>query len=170
MDRYWSTQPCIHPIALRYVLLLWALRTPQKFMKVGLALQLSYSETKLIGHHKDHYYNFCLWSRYPQDKSSWRSEWRFSFLFLSYRSSQVHLTGGTRQMARSWHIMDKSHYSRRKRWTTTPCHLPLIRRHPIRINHQGKPAVSYKWTSWVWEITSWSSKLQENCRSFLRNL
>ena len=27
---------------------------------------------------------------------------------------------------------------------------------------RGEPAISYKWTGWVWEITGWSSKLQEN--------
>ena len=26
----------------------------------------------------------------------------------------------------------------------------------------GEPAVSYKWTGWVWENTGWSSRLQEN--------
>ena len=31
-------------------------------------------------------------------------------------------------------------------------------------------AVSYKWTGWVWEITSRSSRLHENYRSFSRNL
>ena len=31
----------------------------------------------------------------------------------------------------------------------------------------GEPAVSYKWTGWVWEITGWSSRLlQENYRPF----
>ena len=29
-----------------------------------------------------------------------------------------------------------------------------------------EPAVSCRWTSWVWEITGWSSRLQENYRSF----
>ena len=33
-------------------------------------------------------------------------------------------------------------------------------------NSRGEPAVSYKWTGWVWEITSWSSRLQENYRPF----
>ena len=33
-------------------------------------------------------------------------------------------------------------------------------------NDRGEPAVSYKWTGWVWEITGWSSRLQENYRSF----
>ena len=33
-------------------------------------------------------------------------------------------------------------------------------------NDRGEPTVSYKWTSWVWKITGWSSKLQENYRSF----
>ena len=32
-----------------------------------------------------------------------------------------------------------------------------------------EPAVSYRWTHWVWEITGWSSRLQENDRSFQRN-
>ena len=40
----------------------------------------------------------------------------------------------------------------------------------ILSNDQGEPAVSYWWTGWVWEITSWSSKLQENHRSFKRSL
>ena len=31
---------------------------------------------------------------------------------------------------------------------------------------RGKPAVGYRWTGWVWEITSWSSRLEENYRSF----
>ena len=30
----------------------------------------------------------------------------------------------------------------------------------------GKPAISYIWTGWVWEITGWSSRLQENYWSF----
>ena len=37
-------------------------------------------------------------------------------------------------------------------------------------NDQGEPTVSYKWTGWVWEITGWRSRLQENYRSFYRNL
>ena len=35
---------------------------------------------------------------------------------------------------------------------------------------RGEPVVSYKWTGWVWELTGWSSRLQENYRSFQRNL
>ena len=35
-------------------------------------------------------------------------------------------------------------------------------------NDWGEPAVSYKWTGRVWEITGWSSKLQENYRSIQR--
>jgi len=38
------------------------------------------------------------------------------------------------------------------------------------INDRGEPAVSYRWTGWVWEITGWSSRLQEDCytnRNFL---
>ena len=27
---------------------------------------------------------------------------------------------------------------------------------------RGEPAVSYRWIGWVWEITGWSSRLQEN--------
>ena len=31
----------------------------------------------------------------------------------------------------------------------------------------GEPAVSYRWTGWVWEITTgWGSRLQENYQSF----
>jgi hypothetical protein len=30
----------------------------------------------------------------------------------------------------------------------------------------GEPAVSYRWTGWIWEITGWSSRLQENYPSF----
>ena len=33
-------------------------------------------------------------------------------------------------------------------------------------NEHEEPAVNYKWTGWVWEITSWSSRLQDNYRSF----
>ena len=29
-----------------------------------------------------------------------------------------------------------------------------------------EPAVSYRWTGWVWEKTCWSSRLQENYGSF----
>ena len=36
----------------------------------------------------------------------------------------------------------------------------------VMINDRGKPAVSYRWTGWVWEITGWSSRLQGNHRSF----
>ena len=32
-------------------------------------------------------------------------------------------------------------------------------------NDRGEPAVSYKWTGWVWGITGWSWRLQENYRS-----
>ena len=28
-------------------------------------------------------------------------------------------------------------------------------------NEQGEVAASYRWTSWVWEIASWGSNLQE---------
>jgi hypothetical protein len=34
----------------------------------------------------------------------------------------------------------------------------------------GDPTASYRWTGWVWEITGWSSRLQENYWSFKRNL
>ena len=30
----------------------------------------------------------------------------------------------------------------------------------------GSTGVSYRWTGWLWEITGWSSRLQENYRSF----
>ena len=33
-------------------------------------------------------------------------------------------------------------------------------------NEQGEPTISYRWTGWVWEITSWSSRLQENYPRF----
>ena len=33
-------------------------------------------------------------------------------------------------------------------------------------NGRGEPAVSYKWTGWIWEITSWSSRPLENFRGF----
>ena len=33
-------------------------------------------------------------------------------------------------------------------------------------NERGEPTASYRWTGWVWEITGWSSRLQENYRSF----
>ena len=45
---------------------------------------------------------------------------------------------------------------------TWPCLCPLV----LWINDRGEPAVSYKWTGWVWEITGWSWRLQENYRSF----
>ena len=32
--------------------------------------------------------------------------------------------------------------------------------------HRREPAVSYKWTSWVWEITGWSWRPQENYQPF----
>ena len=39
-----------------------------------------------------------------------------------------------------------------------------------RDKDRGEPTASYKWTTWVWEITGWSSsRLQENYR-FWRNL
>ena len=31
---------------------------------------------------------------------------------------------------------------------------------------QGEPAVSDKWTGWIWKITGWNSRLQENYQSF----
>ena len=34
------------------------------------------------------------------------------------------------------------------------CYLPVY--------DPGEPAVSYRWTGWVWKITGWSSRLQEN--------
>ena len=37
-------------------------------------------------------------------------------------------------------------------------------------NDREEPAVRYRWTGWVWEITGWSSRLQEIHRSFYRNL
>ena len=40
----------------------------------------------------------------------------------------------------------------------------------VGIYDQGGPAISYKWTGWVWEITGWSSRLQVNYWSFWRNL
>jgi hypothetical protein len=38
---------------------------------------------------------------------------------------------------------------------------------PIWPNGQGELPVRYKWTGWVWEITGWSSRLQENYRTVL---
>jgi hypothetical protein len=38
------------------------------------------------------------------------------------------------------------------------------------IYDREEPAVSYRWTGWVWEITGWRSRLQENYWSFWRNL
>ena len=35
----------------------------------------------------------------------------------------------------------------------------------VSSSDRGGPAVSYKWTGWVWVITGWSSRLQENYRS-----
>ena len=35
---------------------------------------------------------------------------------------------------------------------------------------RGEPAVSYRWTGWVWEMTGWCSRLQEDYRSLCRNL
>jgi hypothetical protein len=40
----------------------------------------------------------------------------------------------------------------------------------LEINDRGEPAVSYRWTGWVWDLTGRSSRLQENYRSFWRNL
>jgi hypothetical protein len=36
----------------------------------------------------------------------------------------------------------------------------------VQDNDRGEPAFVYKWTGWVWEITGWSSRLQENYPSF----
>ena len=36
----------------------------------------------------------------------------------------------------------------------------------VRIYVREEPAVSYRWTGWIWELTSWSLRLQEDCRSF----
>ena len=33
-----------------------------------------------------------------------------------------------------------------------------------RVNDRREPAVSYRWTGWVWEITGWSWGLQESYR------
>ena len=33
-------------------------------------------------------------------------------------------------------------------------------------NDQGEPAVSYRWTGWVWGITGWHRRLQENTDHF----
>ena len=41
---------------------------------------------------------------------------------------------------------------------------------PASCNEQGEPTASYRWTGWVWEITSWRSRLQENNSSVQRNL
>ena len=38
----------------------------------------------------------------------------------------------------------------------------------IRVNEQGEPIASCKWTVRVWETTGWSWRLQENYRSFLQ--
>ena len=35
----------------------------------------------------------------------------------------------------------------------------------LQTNVWKEPAVSYKWTSWVWGLAGWSSRLQENYRS-----
>ena len=68
----------------------------------------------------------------------------------------------------------------RKMWTCNRLDLQTLGSQPVimpkkllghwpRLNQnydRGEPAVSYKWTGWVWEITGWSSRLQENYRSF----
>jgi hypothetical protein len=34
----------------------------------------------------------------------------------------------------------------------------------VMSNDRGEPAVRSKWTGWIWEITGWSTRLQENYR------
>jgi hypothetical protein len=55
--------------------------------------------------------------------------------------------------------------------THFPCHSnpQLATYYLIMSNDLGEPAVSYKWTCWVWEIAVWSSRLQEIYRSFERS-
>ena len=36
----------------------------------------------------------------------------------------------------------------------------------LPLNEWGEPTASYRWTGWAWEITGWSSRLQENYLSF----
>ena len=38
------------------------------------------------------------------------------------------------------------------------------------VNGENQMLCSYRWTGWVWGITGWSSRLQENYRSLWRNL
>ena len=44
------------------------------------------------------------------------------------------------------------------------CNLHLVSSafYGLQINEGGEPAASYRWTGWVWEIASWSSRLWEN--------
>ena len=39
-----------------------------------------------------------------------------------------------------------------------------------RTNERGEPIASYIWTGWVWRITNWRSRLQENYPSLERNM
>ena len=36
----------------------------------------------------------------------------------------------------------------------------------VQTYEQGEPAASYRCTSWVWELTGWSSRVQQNHRPF----
>jgi hypothetical protein len=49
-------------------------------------------------------------------------------------------------------------------WPVMPKNLP-----GHRSDSRGDPAVSYRWTRWVWEIIGGSSRLQENYRSIWRD-
>ena len=66
------------------------------------------------------------------------------------------LFSGTSPRKRFTSYRPLSQYCSRYLWVTI---------YSIANNDQGEPAVSYRWTGWVWETTGWSSRLQENHQS-----
>ena len=63
-------------------------------------------------------------------------------------------------------MLCKTRTTRWKRWKNlsfTIVHETKV----VPYNEQGEPTASYKWTGRVWEITGWSSKLQENYPSHI---
>ena len=60
-----------------------------------------------------------------------------------------------------WHILLSSHelsHPQTKPYPKLPCETEMFR----RTNEWGELTGSYRWTGWVWKITSWSSKTSRN--------
>ena len=85
--------------------------------------------------------------------------WKKKRILASPNNSNKFATGRIlEKTGRSWEGTDFS-------WLSSKVSQTLVWSY-----NRGEPVVSYIWTNFVWDITGWSSRLQENYWSFKENL